>query len=180
MWLLFVLSVVITSLGFVVFLWVQNNKIPCTSLTLPYSPVFKIYSESDLLLPLPLLPLWSMTKAHRHLIFILDHCCKLLTGCCSVSIFVSLQNPHAIGSFQNAGQIMSHLLPTQGQHPRPRLTHLVFLFYHEPPAHSQWEEDGAVRRGSPWAPGIHLHSSLGARLLCLLFFSRSWTVSVAA
>lgn len=68
---------------FCVFLWVQNNKIPCTSLTRPYSPVFKIYSESDLLLPLPLLLLWFVEKAHRLLIFILGYCHNLLTvGCC--------------------------------------------------------------------------------------------------
>lgn len=49
-------------------------------------------------------------KSHRHLVFILGYCYNHLTSCCSVSIFVSLQNPHAIGSFQNADQIMSHSL----------------------------------------------------------------------
>lgn len=59
--LIFGLNAVITCLGFVVLVWEKNNKIPCTSLTLPYLPVFR-YIQNLIVFPLTLLPLWSIFK----------------------------------------------------------------------------------------------------------------------
>lgn len=107
---------------FCVFLWVQNNKIPCTSLTRPYSPVFKIYSESDPLLHFRCYycGLWKKPTDFSSSSWVIAITSSLLAA---VSTFAFLLNLHASRSFQNAGQFMSHPLLTQVQHPRPFLTH---------------------------------------------------------
>lgn len=113
-----------------------NNKIPCTSLTLP----FLLYSNYIQNLLISLLHWYFATTlktkqnpqtSHLHP----DYYKNLLIGCC-VSIFASLYfflNSEASGNFWKVSQIISHLLLTHSQLLSPCVTAPVFLSYHVPP-----------------------------------------------
>lgn len=120
MLLIFGLNVVITTLGFVVFIWGENNKTPYTSLTLPYLPVFKIYPESD---PFPtsiataLISERSPQASHLHPGLVQ----RPLPGC-SASTFASLYSilsPEARESFSTVSRSRFHPLLAQPLHGWP-------------------------------------------------------------
>lgn len=177
MWLLFGLNVIITSLGFVYSFGCKTIKYPVLH-WLVHTHLYSKYIQNLTRcyhFRCYYCGLWKKPTDFSSSSWIIAITSSLLAA---VSTFAFLLNLHASRSFQNAGQFMSHPLLTQVQHPRPFLTHSCLPLLPRAPCAVPLR-----KRMEVLEEDFHeLQALIGIPALvpgCLLYSSRSWTVSVA-